>query len=818
MSLRSFGLVGAMGGLLAGPAAAEVLAINARAVPPAPAEGYLKTGASVSPTGRTIRVNERYLTLDARPWMPVMGEFHYTRYPAEEWEDELLKMKAAGVGIVSTYVFWNHHEMNPGRFDWTGDRDLRRFVQLAAKHDLMVSVRIGPWVHGEARFGGIPDWIVDSMPTRGDDPQYLAAVDRLYGEIGRQLSGLMWKDGGPIVVLQVENEYNLSGPGQGAGHIATLKRMAVTHGFDVPLYTVTGWDRAIYPSDEVAPVFGGYPDEPWSASPRALSPREPYSFRFKSRTGADLGAQTRGATVGTADGEGPKTPFLGAEFGGGVPAMYRRRSVISPDDIGAMLAVQIGSGVNLYGYYMFHGGRNPGDATEALQESSRSGGYNDTPRIGYDFQAPLGQYGQTRPVLGVIRPFHLFMEAFGDRLAPMTVRPPEVLSKARDDLVTPRYAARSDGTSGFVFMSNYVRQHPMAAQKDVQFKVDLARGSLTFPSRPVDVPSGAYFIWPFNMDLAGAKLTYATAQPITRLEVGGAETFVFFTAGDMPAEFDFDPATVRSVKASSGVVARQGDRLIVRGVKAGPGEAISLRTARGKPLSLILLDKAQAGQLTLQTLAGRKRLVLSANPSFAHGDELELRAVGSTEFRFGVYPALESAPTGNLPLQRVKDQGLFQTFVAAAQPRKIAVAVRPVRPARTASPIVVGGPARAAMEPLPEQFGRSAAWRIEVPASALQGVSDVILKIDYRGDVGRLFSGPRMIDDHYFDGRSWEVGLKRFARALSEPLALTILPLRADAPIYIEQRPELPAGGQTAELVRVTATPEYRLRVAFKAR
>lgn len=816
MSLRTLSALVLITGLAA-PAAAEVLGVDARGAPAAPVEGYLKTGSTVSPKGQTIGVNERFLTLDGKPWMPVMGEFHYTRYPADEWEEELLKMKAAGITIASTYVFWNHHEMTPGQFNWSDDHNLRRFVELAAKHDLKVAMRIGPWAHGEARFGGVPDWVVDSMPTRGDDPQYLAVVDRLYGEIGKQLTGLMWKDGGPIIALQVENEYNLSGPGQGAQHIATLKRMAIAHGFDVPLYTVTGWDRALYPSDEVAPVFGGYPDEPWSASPNALSPREPYSFRFKSRTGADLGSQTRSTLVGTADGEGPKTPFLGAEFGGGVPAMYRRRSVIRPDDIGAMLAVQIGSGVNLYGYYMFHGGRNPGDATEALQESAGSGGYNDTPRIGYDFQAPLGQYGQTRPVMGVIRPFHLFMATFGEKLAPMTVRLPQVMSKARDDLVTPRYAARSDGASGFVFMSNYVRQYPMAVQKDVQFRVDLDQGPLTFPARPVDVPQGAYFIWPFNMDLAGAKLVYGTAQPVTRLTVDGVETFVFFTAGGMPAEFAFDAATVRGVKASSGASRMTDGRLVISGLKAGLGEAISLRSADGNRVSIILLDRSQAGELTVQTLAGKPRLVLSANPAFADGDTLDLRAVGDNNFRFSVYPALDTAPTANLQLRRVKSGGLFQTFTATAQGREIAVKVTPIRPARTASPILSGGPAKAPMEPSPEQFGKSAAWRLETPVNALDGVSDVLLRIDYRGDVGRVFSGVRMLDDHYFDGQPWEVGLKRFSGALAAPLTLTVLPLRADAPIYIEHRPEIAAGGQVADVVKVTAVPEYRLRVSFKA-
>ena len=86
-----------------------------------------------------------------------MGEFHYARYPASEWEREILKMKAGGVDIVATYVFWIHHEEVEGQFDWSGQRDLRRFVELCGRHGMYAWVRVGPWAHGESRNGGLPD-------------------------------------------------------------------------------------------------------------------------------------------------------------------------------------------------------------------------------------------------------------------------------------------------------------------------------------------------------------------------------------------------------------------------------------------------------------------------------------------------------------------------------------------------------------------------------------------------------------------------------------------------------------------------------------
>ena len=105
-----------------------------------------------------------------------MGEFHYSRMPEAQWEEEILKMKAAGVEIIATYVIWIHHEEIEGQFDWSGQRDLRRFVQLCGKHGMYVYPRIGPWAHGEVRNGGLPDWVLKRSAVRRNDPSYLSEL------------------------------------------------------------------------------------------------------------------------------------------------------------------------------------------------------------------------------------------------------------------------------------------------------------------------------------------------------------------------------------------------------------------------------------------------------------------------------------------------------------------------------------------------------------------------------------------------------------------------------------------------------------------
>ena len=798
-----------------GACADTLLKVDASAAAAAPITGHFNMGSALSPTRGRLELNSQYIVRDAKPWFPVMGEYHYTRAPAAQWEEELRKMKSAGVQVVASYVIWNHHEEQEGKFDWSGRRDLKRFVALCAKVGLDVVIRVGPWAHGEARYGGVPDWVVDAMPTRGNDPQYMGYVARLYGQIGRQLKGLMWKDGGPVIGVQLENEYNLRGTGEGAAHIAALKKLALASGLDVPFYTVTGWDGAVYPAGEVTPVFGGYADEPWATSTTELAPKETHAFRFGTRVSGDLGAQTAAHGQGTADQEIDQTPFFGAEYGPGLPFMYRRRTVVSPDDIASMLPVQIGSGVNLFGYYMFHGGRNPQGRTW-MQESTGSGGYNDTTWINYDFQAPLGPDGQQRPVLDYLRPFHLFLNDFGAQLATMTVRKPERVPSSPADLATPRFAVRSNGDHGYVFVNNHVRQYAAAQHSDVRFAVKLPGETLVFPATPVTIANGDYFIWPFNLDLDGATLRYASAQPVARIDDGkNGLLYVFAASGAIAPELAFDAALAPYVKARGATLATVDGKLVVSGITPGTVAVLTVARPGTRPVRIVVLSAEQARHISVQQLAGARRLLYSEQQLAVDGGELRLRSAGQPRFRFGVFPPLARAPVASAALAARGSDGVFQTFEASMPERHIEVTVTPLREARTAPPILTGGLARAALEPIPEAFRAAAAWTISIPRAQLKDVEDGLLNIDFVGDVGRLFAGVRMLDDWYYSGYGWQVGLRQFDSVLGAPLTVTVLPLRADAPVYIprEARPDFGGKAQVAQLRQVSVTPVYLLKV-----
>ena len=835
-SLRRHSGAALIAGVLAGSTASAdtMLSIDASAATPAPKAASLRMGSSIAPNGDKLGANARYLTRNGAPWLPVAGEFHYSRTPATQWEAELRKMKAAGIDIVTSYVMWNHHEEVSGKFDWRGNRDLRRYVQLARKAGLDVVVRVGPWAHAEVRYGGIPDWVVNAMPTRANDPQYMALVEKLYAQIGAQLKGQLWKDGGPVIGIQLENEYNIDGPGKGAAHIAALKQLALKAGMDVPYYTVTGWDGTIYPGGEVTPVFGGYPDEPWGTSTAELPPKETYAFRFDTRVSGDLGAQTAAHAPGTAETDKDVTPFLGAEYGAGLPFMYRRRTVVSTDDIASMLPVQLGSGVNLMGYYMFHGGRNPtGLGGTSMEESTLSGGYNDTTMISYDFQAPLGPDGQQRKVLEKLRPFHLFLHDFGARLAPMTVRKPDASPATPDDLKTPRFAVRSEGDRGFLFVNNHVRQYTMAAQQATQFSVKLPGQTISLPATPVDIADGAYFIWPLNLDLDGVNLAYATAQPLALLDQGKAGVVAVFGASSgVPVELAFDAALAPQIRTGgSGQLAVAAGRALVSGVQPGAGAAVTVQRAGKRPLTIVVLTAEQSQQLSVAELGGQRRLILSGQQTYVADGALQMRAAGSNKFRFGVYPPLGGNPkastsaqawtataaaaSANVPLRSAGNDGIFQSFEAELPARDLKASITQTRAAQEAAPVVIGGSAKAAVQPLPENFKAAGTWQINIPREQLRGLDDALLQIDFVGDIGRLYSGTRMLDDWYYSGYQWQFGLRQAGALLDQPLTVSVLPLRADAPIYLpkEARPNFAGQAQMAAVRGVSVIPVYQLRV-----
>jgi beta-galactosidase len=799
--------------------AGGVIVIDASAVAPPPESAYLKMGGQSS-SGHEIRVNSRYLMPDGKPWLPVMGEFHFSRYPDRYWEEEILKMKAGGIQIISTYVFWIHHEEVEGQFDWTGQRDLRRFVELCGKHGIYVFARVGPWAHGEVRNGGFPDWLLQKGPTRRNDPTYLSFVRRFYGEIGKQLKGLLWKDGGPVIGVQLENEYGEQGPGTGADHIASLKKIALESGLDAPIFTVTGWPTLDFPPGEVIPAFGGYPDGFWFGSLKELPANDIYLFNVSRESFSDAPHYEK---FNVPDEKLSHYPYFVAEGGGGMATSYHRRPVIAADDVAAGMLARLGSGANLYGYYMYHGGANPEGKLSTLQESSATDYPNDLPVISYDFQAPLGEYGQMRPAFRQLKLFHLFLHDFGESLAPMVATLPVVIPSTPADAGPARVAVRSDGQRAFVFFNNYLRNYPLPARNGIQVSVKLASETVLVPNRPVDVPSAAYFIWPVNMDLEGANLKYATAQPLCKVTNRGAAYYFFLGVPGVAPEFAFDADTVKSVNARKAVVSREGGKIYVTGIETGKNVAISVRTRKHDTVHIIVLSQEQARNIWKASYGDKEYVLFSSADMFFDETSLHLLARHVDDLRFGVFPDLKLQLGSESALSKADGDGLFSEYVTAIKPKKLTVQLEAVRTNQTPGPVKMGNPVawrhNAAVAIPPEDFDYADLWRVVIPKGTLDGLSDAFLRIAYVGDTARLYSASRVLDDDFYKGTVWEVGLKRFAPGVTEtPLEIKILPLVKAAPIYLPNSawPNFGPGGAVGEIHQIDIEPEYEVNLPIR--
>ena len=223
-----------------------------------------------------------------------------------------------------------------------------------------------------------------------------------------------------------------------------------------------------------------------------------------------------------------KYPFATCELGGGIQVTHHRRPIIKPMDIYAVSLVKLGDGNNLVGYYMYHGGTNKIGKKSTFNESKATGYPNDYAILSYDFQAPLSEYGEVREHYGLLNLLHMFVQDFGEVFAPMEAVDAEN-SVAVDDISSLRYGMRTDGRRGFVFINHYQR---LTDLKDIE-NVVIDTGTVEFP--PINVKGDVSFFMPFNMDLGGKNLEYATAQPLCRQ----GDTYFFAEISGIKAEYKF---------------------------------------------------------------------------------------------------------------------------------------------------------------------------------------------------------------------------------------------------------------------------------------
>lgn len=654
----------------------------------------------------SVEWDRHSLIIDGRRVCPVMGEVHYSRIPAEEWEAEVRKMKEGGVTIIATYVFWNHVEEQEGIFRWDGQRNLRRFIEICQQEQMPVVLRLGPFCHGEVRNGGIPDWVfTKGCKTRQENPVFLGLVERLYRQIFTQIQGLQWKDGGPVMAAQFDNEYR----GRGE-YLMALKRIATEIGFDLPFYTRTGWPELAtpVPFGEMLPLYGDYADGFWERSIEETAGNYYKAFNFKAfRSSTAIATEQLGEQKERLNKGDEEYPYFTCELGGGMMPAYHRRPYLYPEDAYSMAIVKLGSGSNLLGYYMYHGGTNPEGQTY-LNETQRTvaTNYNDLPVKTYDFQAPLNEFGQRNPHYYMLRKLHLFMQDWGDVLALMEAHFPckQDIEKGDDSFL--RWCVRSKDGSGFIFINNYERLQDLSTKKGVQ----LEACGMKLPK--LDVPAGTMCILPVNID--GIK--YATAQLIAKRD---GKIYLEQIEG-IPTTLAIGNNVLKNLKAK------------------GPDVPVYK--------NFYLLTSEQAGRLFLD-----ERLRVGDHRSGMEGHH---------DIAF-------QAPVIN----KVKDAGPLRTITIGVN--------------------------KVAEEPVDKDFEQAAVYTIDLPEIDRMGL---LLNIDYRGDVARLYADGKLIDDNFYNGRPFQYALWRLPQDIRQ-LELRILPLQKDMPVYFPREADTTPGEQVNQVM-----------------
>lgn len=297
---------------------------------------------------------------NGKPIQLICGEMHYPRIPAEYWRDRIQRAKAMGINTVSTYVFWNIHERKPGVFDFSGQADLAKFIKICGQEGMHVVLRPGPYVCAEWDFGGYPYWLQNEkgMVWRSDNQQFLDACKRYIDRLGKELKSLTVTNGGPIIMVQVENEYGSYSNDK--TYLAKLRDMIKNAGFDVPLITCDGAGQ----------MPNGYVD---GALPTV-----------NGAVGDDIKKSIDRFQKGG--------PYFVAEF---YPAWFdvwgKRHSRRDYKNPASQLDWMLSNNVSV-SMYMFHGGTNFCYTNGA----NTSYGYEPQP-TSYDYDAPLGEYGNATP-------------------------------------------------------------------------------------------------------------------------------------------------------------------------------------------------------------------------------------------------------------------------------------------------------------------------------------------------------------------------------------------------------------------------------------
>lgn len=397
---------------------------------------------SAARKGGTFTVGDKTFLLNGKPFVVKAAELHYPRIPRPYWEHRIKMCKALGMNTVCLYVFWNIHEQQEGRFDFTGNNDVAEFCRLAQRNGLYVIVRPGPYVCAEWEMGGLPWWLLKKkdIRLREPDPYFMERVKLFERKVGEQLASLTIQNGGPIIMVQVENEYGSYG--ENKAYVSAIRDIVRQSGFDKVTLFQCDWASNFEKN--------GLDDLVWT---------------MNFGTGADIDQQFR--RLGELR---PNAPQMCSEFWSGWFDKWGARHETRPakamvEGIDEMLSKGIS-----FSLYMTHGGTSFGHWAGA-----NSPGF--APDVtSYDYDAPINEYGQATPKYWELR--HT-MEKYNDggKLPAPPKAPMPVITIPK--FVLTEYAPLGNG------MGSSVQSRDICSFEDMDMGWGIADYSTALPKTPV---------------------------------------------------------------------------------------------------------------------------------------------------------------------------------------------------------------------------------------------------------------------------------------------------------------------------------------------
>ncbi len=355
---------------------------------------FLALAVASLQAGHTFGWDSHDFLLDGKRFEIRSGEMHAARVPRDYWRHRLQMVRAMGCNTVCAYLFWNQHEPEPGKWNFKGNADIAEYCRIAQQVGLKVILRPGPYSCAEWEFGGFPWWLLKTrdIKLRTRDPRYLAAVKRYLLRVGKELAPLQWSHGGPIIMVQVENEYGSYGKDK--EYIGDVRDDLKEAGFDVPLFTCDGPSQL--PNDTRPDIFsvvnfGGDPEESFAAL-RKIRPTGPL--------------------------------MCGEFYPGWFDAWGKPHSIGSTEETVRDLGKMLDMGAS-FSIYMVHGGTSFG----------YTAGANSPPfapqTTSYDYDAPISEGGLPTPKYFALR------ELFSKHLLPRETLPD--VPKANPVIAIPRF-------------------------------------------------------------------------------------------------------------------------------------------------------------------------------------------------------------------------------------------------------------------------------------------------------------------------------------------------------------------------------------------